>query len=196
MARDPNAGAYARVVVVKPFAVVAPTTAERTEARVGDDLVPDATVVMDRAFDLPAPSAEVWPWLLQLGKQRAGWYLTRRVEALFPSSRRALRRLDPALVQLAVGDVIPDWGGRDASFTVAAVEAPHVLVHRSTRGAARMSWALTLTDQAGGSRLHLRLRLGGVKHQTIGRFVGGAVDLLTVAGLAAGLRERLVEESS
>jgi len=34
----------------------------------GDSLVPDADadadVVMDRAFDLPAPPEQVWPWIL------------------------------------------------------------------------------------------------------------------------------------
>ena len=50
----------------------------------GDDLVPSADVVMDRAFTVSAPAEEVWPWLVQLGKQRAGWYLPRRLERLLP----------------------------------------------------------------------------------------------------------------
>ena len=32
----------------------------------------------------------------------------------------ALRHVDPALLEHRVGDVIPDWGGADATFTVAA----------------------------------------------------------------------------
>jgi hypothetical protein len=50
----------------------------------GDDLIPRPDVVMDRAFDLPAPSEEVWPWFVQLGKKRAGWYLPRNVERFSP----------------------------------------------------------------------------------------------------------------
>jgi hypothetical protein len=33
-------------------------------------------VVMDRAFTLPAAPAQVWPWFNQLGKNRAGWYMS------------------------------------------------------------------------------------------------------------------------
>ena len=33
---------------------------------------------MDRAFEVSAPPDVVWPWLVQLGKARAGWYLPER----------------------------------------------------------------------------------------------------------------------
>ncbi|HEY2192382.1 MAG TPA: hypothetical protein VGH76_08775 [Actinomycetospora sp.] len=56
-------------------------TPDEVAARLpGDDLVPDAQVTMDRAFDLPAVPEILWPWLAQLGKQRAGWYLPAGVE--------------------------------------------------------------------------------------------------------------------
>ena len=97
------------------------TDAERHAPLPGDDLVA-ADVVMDRGFDLPAPPDEVWPWLVQLGKRRAGWYLPASVERLVPPSRRALRRIEPRWLDHEVGDVIPDWGGADATFTLAAIE--------------------------------------------------------------------------
>ena len=101
----------------------------------GDDLVPAADVVMDRAFDLRATPEQVWPWFLQLGKKRAGWYLPRWVERCEPPSRRGLRRIDHALVdEVHVGHVIPDWGGREATFEVAVLEPPHALVHTTQRG--------------------------------------------------------------
>ena len=112
--------------------------------------MPDADVVMDRAFDLPAPPEQVWPWFLQLGKKRAGWYFPRWVERFEPPSRRGLRRLDPALVdEVHVGHVIPDWGGRDATFEVAILEPPHALVHTTQRGRTAGSWAIVLTPYAG-----------------------------------------------
>ena len=55
----------------------------------GDDLVAHADVVMDRAFDLPASPEDVWPWFVQLGKKRAGWYLPRSVERLVPPSSKS-----------------------------------------------------------------------------------------------------------
>lgn len=166
----------------------------------GDGLVPAADVVMDRGFDLPAPPAAVWPWFVQLGKERSGWYLPRRAEALIPARRRALRTLDPALQDLHAGDVIADWGGPGATFEIVTVDPPRALVHRSQRGALAISWAIVLRpapDQAdpqgtaSGARVHLRLRLAGVKRRRLVEIGGGLFDLLTIAGLAAGLRERL-----
>ena len=63
------------------FASVAADEAERRAARPGDDLIGRPDVVMDRAFTVAAPPAAVWPWLVQLGKKRAGWYLRPRSSA-------------------------------------------------------------------------------------------------------------------
>jgi hypothetical protein len=167
------------------------TPAERAATMPGDELVDPADVVMDRAFSLPAPPDAVWPWLVQLGKRRAGWYFPRWVERLIPRSRKGLRRLDPAYLSLEVGDVIPDWGGRHETFTVAELVPGHHLLHTSTRGSTRLTWCLLLTPEGSGTRMHLRLRLAPVKHRTVAEYGGGFVDWLTVAGLAAGLRERV-----
>lgn len=43
--------------------------------------------------------------------------------------------------------------------------------------------------------MHLRLRLGPVRRVWLAKLVGGLFDLLTIAGMAAGLRERLTEQS-
>ena len=74
---------------------------------------------MDRAFSVAAPPEAVWPWLEQLGKRRAGWYLPRRVEWFVLLRRRAIRHLDPSYGGLRVGDVIPDYGGNHETFEVA-----------------------------------------------------------------------------
>jgi hypothetical protein len=42
------------------------------------------------------------------------------------------------------------------------------------------------------TRVHLRLRLGPVRRKWLAGTAGEFVDFLTIAGLAAGLRERLV----
>ncbi|SDP01467.1 Polyketide cyclase / dehydrase and lipid transport [Klenkia soli] len=168
---------------------------ERAAGLPGDDVVPDADVVMDTAFDLPAPPAAVWPWFVQLGKRRGGYYLPRWVEAVTPRARRGLRHLDDDLLGLQVGDTIPDWGGREATFTAHEMTPPHTLVHRSTRDHVRLSWAIVLRAQGPGTRVQLRLRLAGVRHRTTARVLGGAADRLTVEGLAVGLRERLTSAS-
>ena len=177
---------------------VTPTGAEHDEPRAGDDLVPHAAVIMDRAFTVPADPATVWPWIAQLGKQRAGWYLPHTVERFLPRSRRALRRIDPRWQSLAVGTVIPDYGGRHETFTVAVLEPPSALVYTSRRGSSDVSWSIVLRaapDSSGATtRVLLRLRVGPVRHRRLVETAGGLVDLLTIAGLAAGLRERLRDQ--
>lgn len=175
----------------QPFAFVAPTAGERATPRPGDDLLPRADVVMDRGFTVDAPADQVWPWLVQLGKDRAGWYLPGTVERLIPRRHRALRRIDGQWQLLGAGDVIPDYGRRDDTFTVAAIDPPRALVYTSTRGTVDLSWSLCLDDAPTGTRVCLRLRLQGLKRPWLARTVGEPFDLLTVAGMAAGLRERV-----
>ncbi len=174
-----------------PFAAVAASADEVAAPRPGDDLVPDADVVMDRGFDLPAPPEQVWPWLVQLGKGRGGWYLRRRLERFLPHSRRAARSVLPEWQGLVVGERIPDYGGPEEYFEAVRVDPPSQLVYRSERGRVRLSWAITLTPVASGTRVHLRLRLGPVRRVRLAESLGGLLDAATVAGMAAGLRERL-----
>jgi hypothetical protein len=173
------------------FGFVAPTRAEVAAPRAGDDLVIPADVVLDRAFTVPGPPERVWPWLVQLGKRRAGWYLPRALDRFLPRRGRAARAVEPRWQTLAEGDVIPDYGGRNATFTVDQLTPPQTLVFRSLRGRTEISWAIGLHPVPAGTRIWLRLRMGPVRHRRPARTLGGLVDLLTIAGLAAGLRERL-----
>lgn len=169
-----------------------PTPAERGASLPGDEVVAPADVVMDRAFTLDAPPAEVWPWVVQLGRRRAGWYLPAWLERAVPPRRRGLHRIEARHLGLAVGDVVPDWGGSDATFTVLGLEPPHHLLYGSTRGRTHLTWCLRLTPLDGRrTRLHLRLRLAPIRHRWVAEHVGGLVDQLTVMGLGAGLRERV-----
>ena len=189
-------------------------TPEETAASLpGDDLV-DANVVMDRATTLPGTAENLWPWLVQLGKDRAGWYFPRSAERLVVPSGRGLRRLEPTYAGLAVGDRVPDWGPGEPEFEVAMLEPPRALVYRSLRQRSRghrwpvsdpppadtldLSWALVIHDVEDGVRLHLRLRVRTTRSWTVpfARVFGGAMDALTVGLLFGGLRERLGGDTS
>ena len=188
------------------------TPQEIAAALPGDNLV-DANVVMDRATTLPGTAEDLWPWLVQLGKRRAGWYFPRTVERLLPPGGRALRHLEPTYSGLATGDRVPDWGPGEPEFEVALLDPPHALVYRSLRQRSRghrwpvadpppadtldLSWALVSHDVGEGVRLHLRLRVRTTRGWTVpvARFAGGAIDALTVRLLFAGLRERLARNA-
>lgn len=171
----------------------------------GDDVLPHAGLVMDRHLVLAGTPDVVWPWLEQLGKERAGWYLPRAVERAVPRRRRASRSVEPRWLGLAVGDRVPDWGPGDPTFEVAEIDPPRHLVYiserarRPRRGVPRppvaMTWALVLSGAGvGESALHLRLRLDlGKPPGPVATYVGGGFDLLTVRLLGQGLNERLSE---
>lgn len=54
-----------------------------------DDLIPHPDPPFTMATTLPAPVNQVWPWLAQMGGDRAGWYSFDRLDhGGVPSSRR------------------------------------------------------------------------------------------------------------
>lgn len=182
----------------------------------GDSLVADPRFVVDRSATFPVGADELWPWLVQLGKGRAGWYMPRSVERFVPPARRGLRRLEPALQEVEVGFEEPDWGPGDPVFRCAVMDAPRALVWHSLRDPAAnhrwpagapspdvlaLSWALLVQpDVAGGTHLHIRLRMtkGAWRGDPLFRFKRPVFDLfdyVTIVWLFAGLRERLADQN-
>jgi hypothetical protein len=164
-----------------------------------DQFLPAAAIVIDRAATIPATPDAVWPWLVQLGKDRAGWYFPRWVERFIPPSHRGARRKLAAYDELAVGDQVLDWGPGAPTLDAAIVDEPYDIGYRSTRGRTQITWELNLMpDGDAATRLHLRLRID--RHRDwfspVIVYGGGLFDWLTVSGLLAGLRERLNESSA
>ena len=161
----------------------------------GDDLVPDPNMVFDRRWLIDSSPERIWPWLVQLGKHRAGWYLPRRLEMLVPSARRATRTILAVHQTLVVGQRIPDYGGLQEWLEVARIDAPYALVYRTERRGTPFSWALVLTPLAPSStelhvRFRARLKSSGARRRAIVLFADLA-DSATTAVMVSGLRERL-----
>ncbi len=96
--------------------------AEAGKALPGDDLVPEPTACDTRGLTIDAPPEAVWPWLVQMGYGRGGWYSYDAVDMKGASSGTIL----PEHQSLAVGDVVPtDPGG---GFAVKVVEPEQALV--------------------------------------------------------------------
>jgi hypothetical protein len=95
---------------------------ERTKPLPGDDLVPEAEALDTRGIDIDAPPEKVWPWLVQMGYGRAGWYSYDQLDMNRPSADRIL----PELQSLAVGDVVPTHPG--GGFEVRILEPDQALV--------------------------------------------------------------------
>src|SRR5690242_10894110 len=101
------AGAYA--IVHRFGRAWGATAAERRAVLPGDGLVPRPLLATTHATTLAAPPATVWPWLVQMGWHRGGWYTARWVDRLlFPANRPSARTILPELQGLRVGDFVPD----------------------------------------------------------------------------------------
>ncbi len=88
----------------------------------GDDLVADPLVTETRSLEIGAPPDAVWPWLVQMGYNRAGWYSYDVVDMKGAS----VDAIVPELQNLAVGDFVPN--APDTAFEVKAVEPGRALV--------------------------------------------------------------------
>jgi hypothetical protein len=88
----------------------------------GDDLVPRASTADTRSIEIEAPLSDVWPWLLQMGYGRAGWYSYDAIDMSGSSSRR----LRPEWSTLDVGDIVPTHPG--GGFEVRILDPEHALV--------------------------------------------------------------------
>lgn len=93
----------------------------------GDELVPEAEVIDTRGIDIAAAPDDVWPWLVQMGYGRAGWYSYDELDMDHPSAERIV----PELQKINVGDVFPTHPG--GGFEVKVVEPGTALVLYSDR---------------------------------------------------------------
>ncbi len=138
---------------------VLPRPRDRERPLPGDDLLPDAPHVLTHATDIEAPPALVWPWLMQLGCDRGGWY---SIDAFDHGGVPSVERLVPEWGTREVGDELAAAPGSDAGFVVRSV-APeeHLVIGATTeRLGARveMTWAFAL-EALGSDATHLSTRV-------------------------------------
>lgn len=124
-------------ILLRPWhATWGTTPAERSAVLPGDELAPDARYVMDHAILIRAPADSVWPWLVQIGQDRGGFYSYDWLERLVGDDVHNADRIVPEWQRLGVGDLVraaqPDYlGGRlgkDLGWRVTQIESGRALV--------------------------------------------------------------------
>ena len=138
----------------------------------GDDFLADADAELTHSVTIQARPDEVWPWLVQMGSRRAGFY---SLDLFDNAGRPSARELHPEWQELRVGDVIPATPTGHDGFEVLALEEHRWLVLGSLFDAAakrqlrftaprpdrywQMTWAFVLEPLADGStRLTVRVQ--------------------------------------
>jgi hypothetical protein len=151
----------------------------------GDGVIAHPMLEWNRGITIAAPAEAIWPWLVQMGYGRAGWYTPEafdrwmhrwvwRLEQTCPFQPSPWRIL-PEHQQIGVGDVIADGPRFAAYLRVMAVEPAQHLVYYSLRH----PWRGKPVDPNDGAALAAReheLRVGGLYLEFSWAFVLRPVD--------------------
>ena len=149
-----------------------PEASQNERSLPGDELIPDAVGQFTHSIVIAAPPEKIWPWLVQMGCQRAGFYSIDLLDNAGTPSAREIR-LD--LQQLKVGARIPASPKGDDHFEVLRIEQNRALLlgglfdvenqRQVSFDAPRprrywhVSWAFVLEPlDAGRTRLYARAR--------------------------------------
>ena len=80
----------------------------------GDELCPETTAQVTHAITIDAPPEDVWPWILQIGQDRGGFYSYTFLENLIGCDMHNRFEIVPEWQDRAVGDTV--WFGTPKHF--------------------------------------------------------------------------------
>ncbi len=191
-----------------------PEASEQDRPLPGDHLLDDARASLTHGITIEAPPEAIWPWLLQMGCDRAGYY---SIDLLDNEGKRSARQLHPELMAVLVGDVLPTSPGSDEGFEVLLIQPERALIvgglwdvegKRQLRfGAPRparfwqVTWAFVLEPLSEReTRLHVRARAtfpeSGALHASWIRFVHGLMERAQLRGLKARVEGTLPRDDA
>ena len=122
----------------------------------GDQLDAQPTFLATRAITIEGTPHEIWPWLVQMGYNRAGYYGYDIIENL--GSKYGLysaERIVPELQQVKVGDEVPI--SAYGSWVFYAIEPEQYFIWSSKASDSAFTWALYPVDE-NQTRLVSRIR--------------------------------------
>lgn len=174
----------------------------------GDDLVAEPASQNTRAVTIAATPAQVWPWLVQMGADRAGFYTYTWLENLGGLGIRNADRIVERWQGLAVGDVVRTDAHagrtRGGGWYVVDLLPEKVLVlqmadlqrgepmHRDGPGAFEFVWTFALLDQGDGTtRLVVRERVAfGNRLVRAALAPTSLVGFVLTRGMLLGIQQR------
>lgn len=124
----------------------------------GDEVIRHAAGSLTHAITVHCNRRELWPWLIQMGADRAGWY---SYDVLDNGGRPSADRILLGLQSPSVGAVFPALPGRRDGFILLENEPTHWLVlgWPAPDGELMVTWSFMLIEiDASTTRLVVRAR--------------------------------------
>jgi hypothetical protein len=164
--------------------------AEASGPMPGDDVVPRPTFSATRAVTVSCPPEAIWPWIVQIGFGRAGWYSYDLLDNL---GRRSAQNLIPEFQHLEVGDLVPLGPGKNSGMRVKDFDAGRWIVWWDDK-LRLTSWTWQLTAMPGGTtRLVTRVRSRSAwRHPStaVWRVLSEVADFPMMRGCLLGIKRR------
>lgn len=128
---------------------------EIAQALPGDEIIENPVLTATRAITINAQPGEVWPWLVQMGYGRAGFY---SYDFIDNSRRHSAERIVPELQYLKVGDAIPT--SPNQGFIIEKIEPERLLLMTIRDKKTELSFVVVLNElEDGSTRMLVRLRV-------------------------------------
>jgi hypothetical protein len=171
---------------------------------VGDEFLPEAESVATHAITIDAPKEDVWPWLAQLGQDKAGFYSYTVLENLVGCHMHNALEIHSEWQELKQGDEVRFHPDFPPVPVVLLKKEEYLVMGAELNGKNPSTWTFVLRD-LGFGKTRLIVRLRGRAHRGIGRaadlvllepahFVMERKMLLNIKKLAEG-RARALRES-
>jgi hypothetical protein len=125
------------------FHRTAATAREHLLAFPGDEMIRNAAGSLTHGITVHCNRRELWPWLIQMGADRAGWY---SYDMLDNGGRPSADHIVQGLQSPPVGAVFPALPGRSDGFVLLENEPTHWLVlgWPAPDGELAVTWAFML----------------------------------------------------
>jgi hypothetical protein len=185
-------GVYLRVI--RPWQLRWGTTDDEVRrAMPGDELVARPTFNATRAVTVQAPPPMIWPWIVQIGFGKAGWYT---YDLLDNFGRPSATRIIPDLQHLQAGDLVPVYQGIGApqgvGLKVKAIEPEQWMLwwDDKTRDTT-WAWALYPVDlQQTRLITRVRMRYRWTKPTILFTLLVEFADLVMMRKCLLGIKQR------
>lgn len=160
------------------------SSAERERAWPGDHLASEPETVYTRAITIDAPRAKVWPWVVQFGLGRAGFYSYELLERIVGIPVKNIEEVAADFQHLSVGDEIKLHPTAPGIPVALLNPEGHVCFGRLPEEGApddlpdpNRSWSIYLQpEDSGASRLIVRGCVERLRVPTLGKRLSLAVE--------------------